>query len=129
MASEKIIIIDDEEAMLHLLRIELEAEGFIVFSALDGKAGLDLIEKNRPDLIILDVMMPDLNGYEILTRLKGNKSTKDIPVMMLTAKGLDGDIQKGLELGVDEYITKPFHAGLLVKRIQMLLRHSAPPSH
>ena len=110
--------------MTLLLKVELEAEGFHVLTAFDGKSGYQMIEKKIPDLVILDVMMPELNGYEVLLKLKNNSATKDIPVIMLTAKGLDADIQKGLDLGVDDYITKPFHPGLLIKRIQAALHNS-----
>ena len=122
VAHETIIVIDDEEELTQLLKIELEAEGFTVLTAQDGKTGIDLAQKNSPDLIILDIMMPGLNGYETLQELRNNSSTQNIPILMLSSKGLDGDIQKGLDLGVDDYITKPFHAGLLIKRIRALLR-------
>ncbi len=121
MSHKNIVVVDDERGMTQLLKLELESEGFKVFSALDGKSGLELIQKIHPDLAILDVMMPDLNGYEVLKRLKNEESTKNMPVIMLTAKGLEEDVQKGLDLGADDYIAKPFHGGLLIKRIRMLL--------
>src|SRR3989338_8735876 len=107
--------------MVQLLRIELETEGYVVSAAFDGKSGLELIQKVKPDLVLLDVMMPEMNGYEVLELLKQDPLTKAIPVVMLTAKGLENEIQKGLDLGADEYVSKPFHPGLLIKRIQTLL--------
>ena len=121
MKKNKIVVIDDERDMVQLLRIELETEGYVVSAAFDGKSGLELIQKVKPDLVLLDVMMPEMNGYEVLELLKQDPLTKAIPVVMLTAKGLENEIQKGLDLGADEYVSKPFHPGLLIKRIQTLL--------
>jgi DNA-binding response OmpR family regulator len=124
MGHKKIAIVDDEEAMVQLLTVELESEGYEVLPAFNGKAGLQLIEQDRPDLIILDVMMPDLSGYDIIKLVKDNPTLRNIPIIMLTAKSLDDDIQKGLDLGAHDYVTKPFHAGLLIKRIETLLQSS-----
>lgn len=121
MADQKIILIDDEETMVALLKIELESEGFAVSMAYNGQDGLDLVEKTHPDLVLLDAMMPDLSGYEVLKQIRENPATKDIAVIMLTAKGLDADIQKGLDCGADDYITKPFHPKLLLNRIRSTL--------
>lgn len=122
MADNKIVIVDDEVDMAQLLQIELETEGYEVAMVHDGQSGLELIRNLNPSLVILDVMMPDMTGYEVLKSLKEDPSTRDIPVIMLTAKGLEDDIQKGLDLGADDYISKPFHSGLLIKRIQTALR-------
>lgn len=127
MGYEQIVIIDDEEAMIALLKLELESEGFRVSSASDGSSALELIQKDLPRLVLLDVMMPDMDGYEVLKSLKENPRTRKIPVLMLTAKGLDPDIQKGLDLGADDYITKPFHANLLLKRIKTVLQNPDRP--
>lgn len=121
MSKKKIMIIDDEPDMVQLLQIELETEGYDVQTASDGKSGLELVKKSVPDLILLDVMMPDINGYEVLAVLRKDSQTMAIPVIMLTAKGLENEIQKGLDLGADDYIPKPFHPGLLIKRIETIL--------
>ncbi|MFA5089181.1 MAG: response regulator [Candidatus Omnitrophota bacterium] len=121
MKKNKIVFIDDEKDMVRLLQIELETEGYEVKSAFDGKSGLELIRGSIPDLVLLDVMMPDMSGYEVLKALRDDPLTRSLPVIMLTAKGLENEIQKGLDLGADEYIPKPFHPGLLIKRIQTLL--------
>lgn len=120
-----IVIIDDEVEMTQLLKIELETEGYQVCMAHDGQDGLRLIGQEHPDLVLLDVMMPQMDGYEVLKALKTDSRTKDIPVMMLTAKGLTEDVQKGLDLGADDYIAKPFHSGLLIKRIRTILKTGA----
>ena len=120
MNNHTIVIVDDETEMTQLLKIELETEGYKVFTSNDGRSGLALIKKVKPDLLLLDVMMPGLDGFGVMKALKEDPATKKIAIVMLTAKGLSDDIQKGLDLGVDEYITKPFHSGLLIKRIQTI---------
>jgi DNA-binding response OmpR family regulator len=124
--SPKIAVVDDEEAMVQLLTVELESEGYEVLPANNGTSGLKMIEDRRPDLVILDIMMPDLSGYEIIEALKSNPALSNIPIILLTAKSLDDDIQKGLDLGAQDYVTKPFHAGLLIKRISTLLGRTSP---
>ena len=123
MPYEQIVVIEDQQAMVELLRIELESAGYQVLSVPDGKAGLELIERKHPQLVILDVLLPEMDGYEILKILKANPSTQAIPVVLLTARSLDADIEKGLELDADDYICKPFHPDLLIKRIKTLLGH------
>ncbi len=122
MPHKKIAIIDDEEAMVQLLFLELESEGYDVLTAGNGVSGLKLIRDKQPDLVLLDIMMPGLNGYEVIKNVKEDPALRDIPIIMLTARSQDEDIQKGLDLGADDYVTKPFHAGLLVKRIGTLLK-------
>lgn len=117
----KIFVIDDEAEMARLLKIELELEGYDVTLAFDGKSGLEGIKQLRPDLVLLDVMMPDMSGYEVLRVLKGDPLTNQIAVVLLTAKGLEKDILKGISLGAADYIPKPFHPGLLIKRIKTIL--------
>jgi DNA-binding response OmpR family regulator len=123
MAHKKIVIVDDEEAMVQLLTVELESEGYEIRPAFNGTTGLKLIREERPDLVILDVMMPDLSGYDIIKLLKDDPALKNIPIIMLTAKSLDDDIQKGIDFGAHDYVTKPFHAGLLIKRISTILHN------
>lgn len=122
MSKQKIVIVDDEAEMTQLLKIELETEGYEVAVANEGQSGLSLIREVKPDLVLLDVMMPKLDGYGVLKALKEDAATKEIAIIMLTAKGLSDDIQKGLDRGVDDYIPKPFHSGLLIKRIQTILK-------
>ena len=121
MSSEKIVMIEDEEEMVRLLKIELSSEGYDVSTAYGGKVGLELIQQTKPVLVILDVMLPEMDGFDLLKKIKTDPATKDIPVFMLTAKGLDEDIQRGLSLGADDYISKPFHPDLLLKRIKNFL--------
>lgn len=122
--AEKILVIDDEVDMTQLLKVKLEREGYAVSLAPDGERGLRLAEDIRPHLILLDVVMPYQDGYGVLAALKNNPATKDIPVIMLTGKVYDDDIQRGLDLKADDYIAKPFHSDLILKRIETVLgRH------
>lgn len=120
----KILIIEDEENMVEGLRFNLEARDYLVFAALDGEAGLIKAEEEQPDLVILDLMLPGLNGYEVCKRLKDIHP--DLPIVMLTAKSQEADIVTGLDLGADDYITKPFSVLELLARINALLRRSRP---
>jgi DNA-binding response OmpR family regulator len=122
MKNKKILIIDDELEMAQLLKIELETEGYSVMMAHDGVSGLELIKNEKPHLVLLDIMMPGLDGYEVLRQLRADALIKDVTVLLLTAKGLDEEIKKGLDLGADDYILKPFHAGLLIKKIERILK-------
>jgi DNA-binding response OmpR family regulator len=121
MAGEKIFIVNDEKDMVDLLRLELETEGYAVAVAYDGESALELIKKEIPELVLLDVMMPGIDGYEVLRRLKADPATEEIRVVMFTAKGWDEGLQKGLDLGADDYIQKPFHPELLLKHIRAIL--------
>ncbi len=124
MPDKNIVIVDDESDMAKLLKMDLELEHYHVAFALNGREALELIKKVKPDLVLLDISMPEMDGYEVLEKLKASESTKGIPVIMLTAKGLEQDIQKGLKLGADDYIVKPFFPGLLFKRIKSILKES-----
>ncbi len=119
---KKILIIEDEKNMVEGLKFNLEARDYIVIAALDGETGLKKAVENRPDLIILDLMLPGLNGYEVCKKLK--ESIPEIPIVMLTAKSQESDIVTGLDLGADDYITKPFSVLELLARINALLRRS-----
>ena len=114
-----ILVADDEKNIVQLARMYLVAEGFTVESASTGREALDKVRQSRPDLLVLDLMMPDLDGWEVTRRLR--KDT-DIPIIMLTARGDDVDKIVGLELGADDYLTKPFNARELVARIKAVLR-------
>lgn len=120
MAKKKILAVDDEKHIVRLIQVNLERAGYEVSTAYDGLEALRAIEENRPDLIVLDVMMPQLDGFETLKRLKANPNTAEIPVIMLTAKSQDADVFRGWQSGVDCYLTKPFNPMELlafVKRI------------
>ena len=123
---KKILIIEDEENMVEGLRFNLEARDYIVIAALDGETGLKKATGEKPDLVILDLMLPGLNGYEVCKRMK--ETQPDIPIVMLTAKSQEVDIITGLDLGADDYITKPFSVLELLARINALLRRSNPHS-
>lgn len=105
-AKTKVLVIEDEEMISHMYQVKLEAEGYGVVVASDGASGLALAEQERPDLIFLDIIMPQLDGFSVLQGLKANANTKDIPVVMLTNLGTDEDIAKGKEYGAVGYIVK-----------------------
>lgn len=118
----KILIVEDEKDILELLKYNLEKEGYKALCADNGGKALDLIKKDRPDLIILDLMLPGLNGLEICKILRKDDTTVNLPIVILTAKDTESDIIKGLELGADDYITKPFSPKVLIARIKAVLR-------
>jgi DNA-binding response OmpR family regulator len=117
----KVLVIDDDTDLLRLLRLGLEQEGYEVLTAVDGSQGLRTAFANHPDLIILDVMMPGMNGLETCQRLR---ELSDVPIIMLTAKASEGDVVKGLKLGADDYITKPFALAEVIARVQACLRRA-----
>ena len=118
---KKIFIADDESGFVSTLRSRLEFEGFEVTTAPDGKAALEKIPDEQPDLILLDVMMPAMNGYQVCRELKENSATKQIPILMLTAKSQESDKFWGHEAGADAYMTKPFDMDELIDEIEGLL--------
>ncbi len=122
MAKEKILVVDDEEDILELLRFNLSREGCQVFCASSGEEALRLVRSEIPDLIVLDLMLPGIDGLEVTRRLKSDPNTKHLPIVMLTAKGEEADIVTGLELGADDYVTKPFSPRILVARVKAVLR-------
>src|SRR5215831_1182842 len=117
-----ILVIDDEPELVKLLDYNLSKAGYLVISAKDGESGLAAARKHAPYAIILDVMMPGLDGWEVCKRLRQDASTSALPVLMLTAKGEEGDRVLGLELGADDYLTKPFGVRELIARVKALLR-------
>lgn len=125
MAIKKILAVDDEEDILELLTFNLTREGYQVVSAATGEAALKAVSGDMPDLIILDLMLPGIDGLEVARRLKNDPSAKNIPIIMLTAKGEEADIVTGLELGADDYITKPFSPRILAARVKAVLRRDA----
>ncbi len=120
-ARRKILVVDDEERMVRFIRLNLEHDGFVVIEAFDGKKALQKLREESPDLILLDVMMPGLDGFEVLQMIR---DVSKIPVLMLTAKGEEDDRVRGLELGADDYITKPFSPRELVSRVKAVLRRT-----
>lgn len=124
MAHEKILIIEDEKDILELIAFNLECSGYTVFKASNGEDGIPLAEKEFPDLILLDLMMPGMDGFDVCRILKQEKKTRKIPIIMLTARGEDTDIVSGLELGAEDYVTKPFSPKILIARIRTVLRRS-----
>ena len=122
----KIFIIEDETSIIQLVQHNLERDGFIVSSAINGNEGLKDIKKFEPNLLLLDWMLPDLSGIEICKSIRKDKSFKNLPVIMLTAKGEEEDKIKGLDSGADDYLTKPFSYNELLARIKAILRRSDP---
>lgn len=121
-----ILVVDDEEPIQELLKFNLENEGYNVLTAFDGPAALKIIEEKRPDLVVLDVMLPGMDGLEVCNQLRQNQKFRDLPVIMLTAKGEEIDKVLGLELGADDYLTKPFSPRELLARIRARLRRIRP---
>ena len=122
MSSKTILVVDDEEDILELLDYNLTKEGYRVLRAASGEKALELAKTERPDLIVLDLMLPGLDGLEVCKHLRADRSTADIPIVMLTAKGEEADIVLGLELGADDYVTKPFSPRVLTARVRAVLR-------
>ena len=122
MANEKILIVDDEEDVLELVRYNLDKNGYKVETATAGEQALTKARAKLPDLIILDLMLPGIDGLEVCKKLKGDTKTQNIPIIMLTAKGEESDIITGLELGADDYIAKPFSPKVLIARIRRVLQ-------
>ena len=122
----KIFIIEDETSIIQLVQHNLEKEGFVVSSSTNGNDGLKELKKFEPNLLLLDWMLPDLSGIDVCKSLRRDKNLKNLPIIMLTAKGEEEDKVKGLESGVDDYITKPFGFNELMARIKALLRRSDP---
>lgn len=122
MKKEKILVVDDEEDILELVRYNLVREGYVVDCAASGEEALKAAETNPADLIVLDLMLPGIDGLEVARRLKQNPGTKDTPIVMLTAKGEEADVVSGLELGADDYVTKPFSPRILIARMKAVIR-------
>jgi two-component system alkaline phosphatase synthesis response regulator PhoP len=125
MAKGRILVVDDEIYIVHILDFSLGMEGYEVITALDGEQALEKARAEKPDLIVLDIMMPKLDGYETCKILKADAETKDIPVILLSAKGRNVDQKIGFEVGADDYITKPFSPRKLVERINAILGQSS----
>lgn len=122
MSKEHILVIDDEEDILELVRFNLSREGYRVTCASSGEKALNLSRDGHPDLLVLDLMLPGIDGLEVARLLKQDSRTRTIPIIMLTAKGEESDVVTGLELGADDYVTKPFSPKILVARVRAVLR-------
>ena len=125
MTKEKILVVEDEEDILALVTYNLTREGYMVTGVTSGEAGLESVSEVMPQLIVLDLMLPGVDGLTVCRTLKENLTTKDIPIVMMTAKGEETDIITGLELGADDYITKPFSPKVMIARIRAVLRRHA----
>lgn len=123
MAAEekRILIADDDPVILRLIQVNLELEGYVVLTANNGQEAVDVATAENPDLVILDIMMPRLDGYQACEQLKSSEATKEIPVIFLSAKAQQGDIDKGQSFGVAAYITKPFDPTELLEVVEELL--------
>jgi two-component system, OmpR family, alkaline phosphatase synthesis response regulator PhoP len=121
MSKGKILVVDDEIYIVHILDFSLGMEGYEVVTALDGEQALERVASEKPDLIVLDIMMPKLDGYEVCRAVKSNPATRNVPVILLSAKGRNVDQKMGFDVGADDYITKPFSPRKLVERINQLL--------
>ena len=126
MPSDTILAVDDEVHILELISFNLKAAGYHVVTALTGEEALKRCEVERPSLVLLDIMLPGIDGLEVCRRLKGDRMTSKVPIIMLTARGDEVDKILGLELGADDYITKPFSVRELAARVKSLLRRVAP---
>jgi two-component system phosphate regulon response regulator PhoB len=122
MAKESILVVDDEEDILELVRFNLAREGYPIICTTSGEETLKIARAEHPDLIVLDLMLPGIDGLDVAKTLKNDPKTRDIAIVMLTAKGEESDIVTGLELGADDYIAKPFSPRILVARVKAVLR-------
>jgi DNA-binding response OmpR family regulator len=117
----KVLVVDDDPVIVRLLEVNFEMEGFDVISAVDGMDGVERCRAELPDIVVSDVMMPKLNGLELCVALKADDATKQIPVVLLSAKAQVTDIRAGLDAGADDYVTKPFEPLDLIDRVNKLL--------
>ena len=128
MANESILLVEDEESIVELVRYNLSREGYTVHVAMSGEDALSLVRTANPALILLDIMLPEIDGIEVCRRLRRDDSTMSTPVIMLTARGEESDIITGLEAGADDYVTKPFSPRVLMARVRAVLRRKNEPA-
>lgn len=124
--NKKILLVEDEERLIRNLADKLSAEGYDVYTALDGEAGLNMARKTRYDLIVLDIMLPGLDGISLCRMIRNNSQNTDVPIIMLTARGTEQDKILGLETGADDYIVKPFGLGEFLSRVRVQMRRPSP---
>lgn len=122
MSNKRILLVDDEKDMVYAVKMQLEAEGYEVIVAYDGQEGLDKARKEKPDLIILDLMLPKIDGYKVCRMLKFDEKYKKIAIIMFTARIQKSDEKTGYEVGADAYMTKPFEPRKLIAKIKELLK-------
>lgn len=127
LARPTILVVEDEPALATMLRYNLEKQGFKVDEAADGQEALTRIAESQPDLVLLDWMLPTLSGIEVCRQIRRKPMTRDLPVIMLTARAEDQDAVRGLNTGVDDYVTKPFNMDMLLARMRALLRRAGTP--
>ncbi len=120
--AKKILVVDDEKHIVKLVEVNLKKHGYDVVTAYDGVEALEKVESEHPDMLVLDVMMPRMNGFDVLKRLQSNPHTQEIPVIMLTAKAQDADIFKGWQSGVSSYLTKPFNPRELLTFVERIFQ-------
>jgi DNA-binding response OmpR family regulator len=125
MAPATVLVVDDDPVILKLLEVNFEMEGFEVVRAADGAEGLERARAVLPDIVVLDVMMPRMTGYEVAKALREDDETAHIPIIFVTARAQSSDVERGMELGVDDYVTKPFDPLDLIARVNVLLARSA----
>ena len=128
MPKRRILVVEDDENILELLRYNFSNEGYDVLCASSGEEGLQITRSELPDLVVLDLMLPGIDGLEVCKTVKTDSKTSHIPVVMLTAKGEETDIVTGLELGADDYVTKPFSPRILIARVKTVLRRQSERS-
>jgi DNA-binding response OmpR family regulator len=124
MPPATVLVVDDDPVILKLLEVNFEMEGFQVVRAADGAEGLERAREVRPDIVVLDVMMPRMTGYEVAKALREDAGTAHIPIIFVTARAQSSDVERGMELGVDDYVTKPFDPLDLIARVNTLLARS-----
>lgn len=129
MTRKTILVVDDEDDILELIRFNLAREGFHIEAATSGEKALKKAAALLPDLLILDLMLPGIDGLEVTRRMKSDARTRAVPIIMLTAKGEEADIVSGLELGADDYVVKPFSPRILIARAKAVLRRHEPPAN
>lgn len=127
MIKPKILLVEDEEDIIDLIKIQAELSGYKIVAEMDGLNGLRAVEREKPDLVILDIMLPGQSGLDVCRKIKGNPKTADIPVIIISAKGEEIDVVLGLELGADDYVSKPFSVKVLFSRIRAVLRRGKEP--
>ncbi|MEM8835761.1 MAG: response regulator transcription factor [Planctomycetota bacterium] len=126
MRDALVLIVEDEVDIAELIEFHLEREGYQTHVVASGGKAIERVDQERPDLVILDIMLPDLDGLEVCRRIKNDQTTRDIPILMVSARGEESDIVVGLELGAEDYVTKPFSPRVLMARVKAVLRRHAP---
>jgi len=128
MAKKEILIVEDEESLLKLQSLLLTSRGYEVQGVTDGKLALDRVASKKPDLVLLDIMLPEIDGFEVCRQIKSNDATKNIPIIMVSSKKGREDMARGEQAGADWYITKPFKSAMLVETVQRFLAGTREPA-